>query len=398
MHNRNWVLFLGLMVGCGETVGPVSTKTTVPDQIPHVTELLAATGPAQEGWIWSFHGEPIKVEYFNWNGLGVWQGDLVLGPVTEIPRTEDELVSGGPKTAPARGISTDGPLWSNAVIPYVIDPSLPTPSRVTDAIAHIEDRLPFVSFVPRSSETSYVQVLPIGSGCGATHLGSPGSNAVVTVYLSLGCSTGNAIHELGHVLGLAHEHSRCDRDTYVTVHWDNILPGYDDQFSKLCTGYTDIHGYNEGSIMHYGEDAFAFTGTKSLTSKYGHPIGQRDSLSQTDAATLQEMYPLPVQASGPQVLFGQPQQFQWTAAASGSPPFSVAPYSYVWEVNYPDQFGLFNPSNWQGVGGGATLNMYVSNCDGSFMLRAKGYDANWHRGTSQELFIENWISGGGVCP
>lgn len=48
---------------------------------------------------------------------------------------------------------------------------------------------------------------------------------VQPIYLSDSCSVGNLCHEIVHALGLHHEHTRVDRDRYITVQWQNILPG-----------------------------------------------------------------------------------------------------------------------------------------------------------------------------
>lgn len=45
------------------------------------------------------------------------------------------------------------------------------------------------------------------------------------MYLSHVCTVGNLCHELMHALGLHHEHTREDRDQYVTIEWEHIVKG-----------------------------------------------------------------------------------------------------------------------------------------------------------------------------
>lgn len=45
------------------------------------------------------------------------------------------------------------------------------------------------------------------------------------LYYSASCSVGNLCHEIIHALGLHHEHTRKDRDQYITVQWQSIMPG-----------------------------------------------------------------------------------------------------------------------------------------------------------------------------
>lgn len=47
-----------------------------------------------------------------------------------------------------------------------------------------------------------------------------------TITLGAGCQfRGTIAHEIMHLLGFFHEHTRQDRDQYITVYEDNILDG-----------------------------------------------------------------------------------------------------------------------------------------------------------------------------
>ncbi|KAL6729297.1 hypothetical protein Aduo_000368 [Ancylostoma duodenale] len=73
-------------------------------------------------------------------------------------------------------------------------------------------------------------------------------------HLSVGCGYfSGAAHEVGHALGLAHAHSRYDRETYIFVNWTNVAKHKEEYGTKL-TSESDYYGvpYDYGSIMHYG--------------------------------------------------------------------------------------------------------------------------------------------------
>ena len=60
-------------------------------------------------------------------------------------------------------------------------------------------------------------------------------------------------HELGHALGLFHEHQRPDRDEYISVVRENIKTGQESNFSPVSPTFIDYLGvpYDLTSDMHY---------------------------------------------------------------------------------------------------------------------------------------------------
>lgn len=59
------------------------------------------------------------------------------------------------------------------------------------------------------------------------------------------------VHELGHLIGLWHEHSRYDRHAHVSIALDNVRSVHRYNFDKL-PGMRLMAPYDLSSIMHYG--------------------------------------------------------------------------------------------------------------------------------------------------
>lgn len=61
-------------------------------------------------------------------------------------------------------------------------------------------------------------------------------------------------HEIGHAIGLVHEHQLPDRGDYVTVLWSNVDPPMKSAFFKYSESLLDRFEipYDITSIMHYG--------------------------------------------------------------------------------------------------------------------------------------------------
>jgi len=104
-------------------------------------------------------------------------------------------------------------------------------------------------------------------------------------------------HELGHILGLDHEHQRPDRDTYITYYPDNV-GSHKYAFSKMTAGSYNYYGstFDFNSIMLYHSFAFAKNKNSSdpkdatLRKKDGTVFTSKSDISDIDKNVIRQIY------------------------------------------------------------------------------------------------------------
>lgn len=232
-------------------------------------------------------------------GHFVVEGDIIVG-------TESGLRD---NRAEHRGSvhSSENRRWPGGIIPYVIQPGHPITNRILDAIDSLNNRTN-LTLKPRTNETDYIYY-QISTGC-ASWVGRQGGLQVIRA--SSSCSVGNMIHETLHAAGMWHEQSRCDRNNFVSILWNNISSGREGNFGMHCKTMQnpgvnddkdgkDVGSYNYESIMHYGSYAFSSNNRRTIlprgATKYqmltrAAMIGQRSKISAGDIYTVARMYPV----------------------------------------------------------------------------------------------------------
>lgn len=247
--------------------------------------------------------EALEIHYAVVEGLAVFEGDIVLGSELDVALLNLATVPPAdapddPATIGIRGLAVKAGFggvarrWAGKTVPYVLPADLPNPARVTEAILHWEDKTD-IDFVPRTNEADFVtfRTSTDPGSCSSSSVGRAGGQQFVT--LGANCPRGSIIHELGHVVGLGHEHTRNDRNQHVLVDFSNLKQQFWSQYKQNPGKYADTGPYDFGSIMHY-PDRGRFNvdpNRPSIVALQGSPrMGQRAGLSPGDISTVATMY------------------------------------------------------------------------------------------------------------
>lgn len=257
------------------------------------------------------------------DGKYVYQGDIILSDeqikMAQIPTTKSGSINNFIQW-----------LWPSNVIHYSTASNLYNVNVIYAAIARWEATTS-IDFVEVTNPTGdYIDFVTGYTSVSYSYMGHVGGRQPIE--LGQGFDTTNVMHEIGHALGLIHEHNRQDRDCYITVNTNNINPYFINQFDKnyLWPNSLMIGDFDFNSVMIYNSYDFSINGLPTII-KYDNSIISRNlTLSSGDIDAIKKLYGSPYMKLVKTVEYENIQ---------------MTDYSYIKEVNTSDSIFFYSDIN-----------------------------------------------------
>ncbi|PVI00150.1 zincin [Periconia macrospinosa] len=189
--------------------------------------------------------------YVTDHGNAVVDGDIIFG-------TEAQLLAAAVRASKDKRafseISSSPKKWPGGIVYYKWDTNLPATHKnyFLAGAAEWTNRLPFLQFKEDPNNLSGIARTVKAASGNRSPIGCCGGD----IELCPSCNPRSARHEIGHTLGLYHEHQRPDRGTYVNFvcNASPCSPIVTANLAALSgTGLNWAGSYDLNSLMHYGD-------------------------------------------------------------------------------------------------------------------------------------------------
>lgn len=146
-------------------------------------------------------------------------------------------------------------LWPQNKVYYTINENIKNPAydhqdlynSIIESIKYMHENTT-LKFVERKSEENYIEFIWDIQTTGSSNYGMLGKKQFIKV--ANWAKMGEILHEIGHAIGLSHEHTRSDRSKYIDVKVTNIKAKYLYWFAKELRSI-NISYFDFGSLMMY---------------------------------------------------------------------------------------------------------------------------------------------------
>ncbi|XP_030581391.1 high choriolytic enzyme 1-like [Archocentrus centrarchus] len=146
-----------------------------------------------------------------------------------------------------------------------------------------------IRFVWKTDQVNSINFFS-GDGC-YSYVGRQSQGQLISLQRN-GCLYQSTVqHEVLHALGFHHEQVRSDRDQYVSILTENIMPGQEGNFVKVQTNNLQTP-YDFNSVMHYPGTAFSRNGQPTIVAKSNPNLdfGRATQMSANDIARINRLY------------------------------------------------------------------------------------------------------------
>jgi len=155
------------------------------------------------------------------------------------------------------GVADSGSTWPGGVV-YYDDGGCITGGTCMNLAQAVNtfnsDFSGVLQWTEKTTQTTYVVITLSGTGGqgDVNTIGYPTTAGPIALNCNTDCSVTTLLHEMGHIIGLYHEHTRTDSSSYVTVNYSNVIKGtWVPDFAVNTRNQQLLTPYDYASVMQY---------------------------------------------------------------------------------------------------------------------------------------------------